>query len=434
MNRKLISATLLIVGLTLPTAQAEIRPIVPPSIPATTFDITQYGAIADGKTLNTQAIQKAIDACAKSGGGHVVIPSGSFLCGPLTLVSNLDLHLDAGAVLLMSDDQTLYRREKPGFRDLIFAANCHDLSITGPGKIDGQGKIWWDAFLKIKNTPAAKDPKNHRPFMCVLRDCERVLVQGVTFTNSPSFHLVPGVCTDVSIDHCTFKAPAKAPNTDAVDPSGWHFEISNCTFDTGDDCIAVKASGESTPQRLSCEDFSIHNCTFQHGHGLSIGGQTPGGMRNMVVRDCTFEDTDAGIRMKAARGSGGLVEHLSYDNLTMNRVKVPIYITSYYPRAPENLADDPAQPVTATTPIWRDIRINNVTITNSPEAGRIIGLPAMPVQDITLTNVHISAEKGLQAYYAKDIRFVDSSLTIHKGEPLITHEATITGLKTERKP
>src|SRR5439155_14560799 len=178
---------------------------------------------------------------------------------------------------------------------------------------------------------------------------------------------------DVVIDSVKFNAPEKAPNTDGLDPSGWNYLITRCTFDVGDDNIAVKPSGKGSGSQLSCEDITITDCTFLHGHGLSIGGQTPGGLRNMTVRNCTFDGTQAGIRMKAARGSGGLVENVTYENLTMKNVKVAILITSFYPKIPTDVDRDAAQDVKATAPIWKNIRITNVTAEGGAIAGRIIG-------------------------------------------------------------
>ena len=146
---------------------------------------------------------------------------------------------------------------------------------------------------------------------------------------------------------------------------------------------------------------------------MSIGGQSSGGLRHLVVQNCTFESTGAGIRMKANRGSGGLVEDCTYENLNMKNVKYPIYITSYYPEngTPKSAADDPAKPVNATTPIWRNIRIRNVTSTDSPFAGRIIGLAEMPVSDVELDNVKISRSKGFDLWNVDNIRFVNSTIT-----------------------
>ncbi len=125
-----------------------------------------------------------------------------------------------------------------------------------------------------------------------LNRCNRVLVQDVLLTNSPMFHLVPKACQNVTVQNIHIKAPFNAPNTDGMDPSGWNYLIDHCTFDVGDDCIALKPTTQIDPTRPSCENFTITNCTFLHGHGMSIGGQSNGGLHHLVVRDCTFDGTD----------------------------------------------------------------------------------------------------------------------------------------------
>lgn len=403
---------------------AEPPNIPRPNIPDRTLTITDFGAVADGQTLNTAAIEKAIAACEQAGGGHVVVPAGKFLSAAFTLRSQMDLHLDKDATLLLSNKFSDYAVQRNAYPNQIVAEGCHDVSITGQGTIDGQGKPWWDEFLKTKNTDKPSMP--HRPYMVVLKNCTRVLVSGVTLTNSPSFHLVPAASTDVTIDNVHFIAPTDSPNTDACDPSGWNYSITHCTFDVGDDCIAIKAGGKPYPDKPGCENFFISDCTFNHGHGMSIGGQSLAGLRHLVVQNCTFKDTGAGIRMKAPRGNGGLVEDCTYENLTMTGVKYPIYITSYYPErtAPKSADGDPPQPVSASTPIWRHIVIRNVTSTDSPFAGRVIGLAEMPISDVLLDNVHITAAAGLDLWNVKNVRFTNSSITAQKGDALNEQLAT----------
>jgi polygalacturonase len=411
---------------------ADAPVILRPNIPDRTFNITDYGAVADGVTLNTAAIARTIEACEKAGGGTVRVPAGKFLTAAFSLASNLNFHLDKGAILLLSNrfsDYPLEARDR--YPNLITASDCHDLAITGEGTIDGQGEPWWTEFLKTKNAPADAPHMAHRPFMIVIKGCTRLLVQGVTLTNSPSFHLVPQQCTDVTIDHVTILAPEKAPNTDGMDPSGWNYSITHCTFDVGDDCIAIKAGGKASGDKPSCENFFISDCTFKHGHGMSIGGQTGAGLKHLVVQNCTFDSTGAGIRMKAPRGNGGLVEDCLYENLTMTNVKYPIYITSYYPEstAPKSAAADPAKPVDAMTPIWRNIRIRNLTATKSPYAGRIIGLAEMPISNLEFDNVNISAEKGMDVWNVKGLRFVNCKITVAKGNMLDVQQSSgVTGL------
>ena len=411
---------------------AEIT-VAPPQIPDRVFKVTDHGAVGDGTTDNTAAITKAIAACKEAGGGIVLVPAGKFLTGPFDLASKINLKIDEGATLVLSDSTDAYPVDDDNrHRMCIFAKNCTDIAITGKGTIDGHGDKWWAAFRKIKGTP---DEKKHprRPNLIDLTQCQRVLVKDVLLKDPPMFTVVPRDCDDVTFDGVRFSAPDESPNTDGIDPSGRNYLITRCDFDTGDDCIAFK------PQRIrkdggpACENILITDCTFRHGHGLSIGGQSNAGMRNLTVRNCTFEGTDAGIRMKAPRGEGGLVEDLTYENITMRNVKVPIFITSYYPnsKTPKQPDKDPPQAVAATTPIWRNIRIINLQATDCPEAGRIFGLPEMPVSNVTLENVQISAKSGMQIFNAKQIQFKGSSIKAQEGPAVVIGNAEVIGLDTQ---
>src|SRR6202034_1059944 len=251
--------------------------------------------------------------------------------------------------------------------------------------------------------------------------------QGVTLTNSPMFHLVPTECQDVTIRGVHIKAPAISPNTDGIDPSGRNILIADCTIDTGDDCIAVKAGDRYDPKLPSCENILVENCHFLHGHGMSIGSESKGRLRNMVVRNCSFDGTEAGIRIKSARGRGGLLEDITYENLTMHNVKNSILITSYYPRIPAHPDKDPAHAVTDLTPMVRRIRISDVTSTDGLITGQIVGLPEMPLEDIVLTRVRISARKPMEIFHANDVQFVNCQIASAVGSPVII-DSTVEGL------
>jgi polygalacturonase len=414
-----VIALLLAPGLCLAVGNADpALPVIPPRV----FKITDFGAKPDGTTLNTDAFEKAVAACAAAGGGTVLVPAGQYLTGPFALGSQMRLKVEKDATIRIDNDFSRYPKGNKGYANSITADKAHDLEISGEGTIDGQGEPWWKAFR------ADKTGFPHRPFMVVLTDCTRVLVKDVKLVNSPSFHLAPARCTDVTIDHVTILAPADAPNTDALDPSGWNFLITRCLFDVGDDNIAVKAGGAGTPAKPSCGNIVVKDCTFLHGHGLSIGGQTPGGLRNMRVSNCTFEGTTAGIRMKASRAQGGLVEDLRYDHITMKNVKNPIFITSYYPKLPSNPEEDPAQPSNTKGPIWRNIVISNLTATECGDAGTIWGVPELPVSNVKFSNIRISAKKGLRIFNAREIQFSNTEITVEKGEKQTFHNAKVTGL------
>lgn len=392
-----------------------------PVIPRATFDITRYGAVGDGQTLATAAIQKSIDAAAAAGGGTVRVPAGKFLTAPFTLASHINLHLERGAVILVSDDLARYPVVNNRYQDSITVSDAQDVEISGPGVIDGQGAAWWSAFR-------ANPAMTHRPYLIKISNCTRVLVADVTLRNSPMFHLVPQNCTDVTIRGIHIYAPANAPNTDGIDPSGWNFLIRDCAIDTGDDNIAIKPVAARVPGN---KNFLIQDCNFLHGHGCSIGSGTAGGIEDLTVTHCTFDQTDSGIRIKTARDRGGLLQNVTYENLTMKAVKNPIYIIDFYPErtAPKDPATEKPESVTARTPINKNIMIRNVTATDCPTAGTIRGLPELPIEGVTLANVRISAKIGLKIYHARAVRFEKSKITVQEGKPLITYDAEVTGLK-----
>lgn len=262
--------------------------------------------------------------------------------------------------------------------------------------------------------------------MIVLNRCQRVRIEGVTLTNSPMFHLVPSRCEDVTIDGIQILSPSDSPNTDGIDPSvSRRVLISRCRIDTGDDCIAVKAGAKGGG---AAEDILVTDCQFLHGHGCSIGSDTVSGVRRMTVRRCTFDSTDIGVRFKSARDRGGVVEDVTFTDLTMRRVREAIVISSYYYDLPKYGSRDRPRPLTATTPLWRNLTIRNVVATEGTgSAGLIIGLPEQPAAAIRLEHVRIEAPVGLRLAYVQGISLHDVTIAARSGPPLLTDE-TVTGL------
>jgi polygalacturonase len=400
------------------------------TLPSKIFNVRHYGATGDGKTLDTVAIQNALDECGKGPSGTVLFPNGTYLSKPIFLRGNLTLLLGEGATLKATDEPADFKdsKEEKGILAFVNGKDLTNITIAGKGTIDGSGERWWPPVKEAKKT-GQPEPRR-RPRMIVLSKCKGIRIQGVTLQNSPSFHLVPTDSEDVVIDGVTIRAPADSPNTDAIDPSACkNVLITKCILDVGDDNVALK-SGHSVPSRsAACEDITIVDCTFLHGHGMSVGSETVGGVRNLTVRNCTFKDTVSGLRIKSYRGRGGLVENISYSDIKMTDVKIPINITSYYPKIPK---EDIAQPITPETPIYRNFRISNVTATSPQSAGFIVGLPECVVSNVALENVQISAPAGLTVRNAKEIHLKNVKVDAAQGDPFLLQNALVEGLDSKK--
>ena len=409
-------------------------------------DAKKYGAKADGTTKDTAAIQKAIDDCsAGKGGGTVVLEAGTYLSAPILLKSNMTLELKKDAILLGSPDHADYpviqEFRQDGHQALVSAVNAQNVSITGEGVIDGNGDSWWHS-MRGAAPPAAPVNMNNganvpgsgiapgqaaRPRLVVFDHCKHVSLTGVTVRNSPFWQIVPYYSDDVVIRNIRVTATLPSPNTDAIDPfSSSNVIIDHVYADTGDDDVAIKSGLANSPGGDDpSKNITITDCTFDHGHGVSIGSEIAGGAQNIRVERVKFTGTDNGIRIKAARDRGADVSNIVYKDITMDGVKNPILITEYYPRA-GTMAEVPAMPVTRLTPMFHDITIENVTATNSGNSGSIVGLPESPVLNLTLKNVHISGKTGMLIAYAK-VTTDDLVVTAATGDALmIASTATVT--------
>lgn len=376
-----------------------------PALRAATCNPRHYGAKADGATKDTAAIQAAIDACARQGGGTVVLTAGTYLSAPIVLKSGINLHLDQGATLLGSPDHADYPAitefRAPGLQALVSAVNAVNVSISGGGVIDGNGASWWQMARAIPNSGAMGSP-HPRPRLVVFDHCRQVLVEGVTIQNSPMWQLVPYYSEDVTVRNVRILAPARSPNTDAIDPfSSAHVLIERVYADVGDDNVAIKSGMPSSPgPDAPSRDITIRDCTFLHGHGISVGSELAGGASDIVAEHIRFEGTDNGIRVKSNRDRGHPVTHLVFRDIQMKDVKNAIIISEYYPRVVPPAGGVAKAPVTRLTPQFHDFLIENVTATGSSQAGAIVGLPEAPAAGVVLRNVNLSARKGLTIGYA----------------------------------
>jgi polygalacturonase len=358
-----------------------------------------YGAKGDGVTKDTLAIQTAIDACASGGGGTVRLTAGTYLSAPIILKSHITLQIDREAVLQGSSDHHDYAPKQefraPGLQSLISATAASNISIIGGGVIDGAGQTWWVTAKAAKNA-GVMGSEFLRPRLAVFDHCTHVLVEGVTIRNSPMWQLVPYYSHDVRIKNVRLLAPADSPNTDAIDPfSSSDVRIAHIFADVGDDNIAIKSGAANSPgPDEPSRDITITDCTFLHGHGLSIGSEIAGGAQNIKVERIHFKGTDNGIRIKANRDRGNNVGPVFIRDVDMIDVKNALIISEFYPKL---MPPDPdlAQPVTRLTPHFHDITIENLTATGSVTAGVIVGLPEAPLLRLVLHNIHIRASRGL---------------------------------------
>jgi polygalacturonase len=384
-------------------------------------DARTYGAKADGTTKDTKAIQAAIEDCASAGGGTVTLSGGTFLSAPLVLKSNITLEVAKGATLLGSPDHEDYPKKiefkGPGYQSLIGATNAEHVSITGGGTIDGNGESWW-ALARTQKNAGVLGSENSRPRGLVFDHCKHVRIEGVTVQNSPYWQIVPYYSDDVMIRNVRILAPARSPNTDAIDPfSSSNVVIDHVYADVGDDDVAIKSGMINSPgPDAPSKNITITDCDFEHGHGLSIGSEIAGGAQNIHAERIHFKGTDQGIRIKANRDRGNDVSNISFKDITMEDVRTSILISEYYPKAlPEG--EVAAEPVQRLTPHFHDITIENVKSTNSGWAGVVIGLPESPVKNVVMKNVDIEAKKGMTIAYAT-VNATNLKVTAGEGESI----------------
>ncbi|MGA2440448.1 MAG: glycosyl hydrolase family 28 protein [Tepidisphaeraceae bacterium] len=411
-------------------AAADVK-VALPVIPDHKFNIVDFGGVGDGKTINTKAFAKAVAAIHSADGGHLEIPPGTFLTLAFDLTSHIDLHLDAGAVIKTPESLTAWGLPDPASATqddvnefarggVIFGRDLTDVAITGSGTIDGSGALFWIWSDKAARRYPPGRLIYPRPTLVELRGCKRVHVDGITLSNSPMSHLVVSSRSeDILIENVRVFAPSDAPNTDAIDPGGQRIIIRNCEFDTGDDHVAIQGGSR---------DVVIEDLTCLHGHGISIGSGTLGGVSHVFVRRCTFDGADNGLRIKSYRGRGGEVHDIHYSDITMKNVARPFDINMLYngnANTPTDVGPRAPQGQSRNIPFFHDIDVTNLTVTRSPIAGRILGLPEQMARDITFTNVKIQADRGFLVQDATNIKFINVKLDVAVGQPITTDNAKV---------
>ena len=393
------------------------RPALP-QIPDRTASITDFGGKGDGLHLNTEAFASAISSLAKQGGGVITVPAGIWLTGPIVFQSHIELRLDRNAMILFSPDKNLYvapSGKSSRFLPGLSADKATDIAITGEGIIDGYGAAWrpvkrnkvsdtewkrfkeaggvekqdgklfypWQmksGFADVESTPEKQEAK--RNDLLRFTNCERILLQGVTFQNAPKFHVHPLNCTDLVFDGITVRCPWNAQNGDAIDLSDCHRAlVANCVVDAGDDGICMK-SGSFKEKNLvnGCEDILITDNTVFAAHGgFVIGSENICGMKRMVVRNCTFSGTDIGLRFKSGIGRGGKTEDVFISNIVMNDIKDAAisFICDHVDRPAGSDGKKMAKESAEYVPEFCDIHIYDVTC-----VGTKVGIEAKGVKDM----------------------------------------------------
>jgi polygalacturonase len=450
-----------------------------------TVNIIKFGAIADGITLNTKSINNAIAAINKKGGGVVMIPPGFWLTGPIELKSNTNLYLAKNAMLQFTanfDQFPLIATNWEGLPQMrnqspLSAMNAVNIAISGFGIIDGNGDAWrmvrkdklnetqWKKLItsggvlsddkktwypsekslkgSILKNPGEiipeKTPEYYkgikdflRPNLLVFTGCKKVLLEGVTFQNSPAWCLHPLMCEDLTIRNINVKNPWYAQNGDGIDvESCKNVLIENSSFDVGDDGICVKSGRDEAGRKrgMPTENLIVKNCVVYHAHGgFVVGSEMSGGARNIWVDNCTFIGTDIGLRFKTTRGRGGIVENIYINNIAMKDIvgEAILFDMYYAAQDPVALAGEKREPpkvetlpVTEATPQFRNIYAKNIVCNGAAKAIFIRGLPEMNVRDIYLENMVLKTKEGLDCTEGSNIQLRNVQLLTDNTDPVM---------------
>ncbi|HEY1848546.1 MAG TPA: glycoside hydrolase family 28 protein [Opitutaceae bacterium] len=413
------------------------------------YNILDYGAAPDGKSLCTQAFARAVAACEAAGGGTVEVPAGRYLTGSIELRSNIRLNLEAGAEVLYNPnpaDSPIVASRWESTNAFLRAALVHaegavNVSITGHGTLNGQGANWWwrtgtydparaaevkpakQAWLGLyKRIEAGEKPgagefilasEYLRPPLVELNGCTNVAIEDVTVTESPMWLLHPVYCENVSIRGVTFLSTG--PNGDGIDiDSCRDVRISDCFFSTGDDCIVIKSGRNADGRRTArpTEHVTISNCVMYKGHGaVVIGSETSGGIRDIAADNIVCRGTLRGVRIKSERGRGNTIENARFSNFVIDgALEEAIEITALY-------EDEPAEPFSSRTPVFRNLAFSSFTIVGAAQVASIHGLPEKDFEELRFSDITASGTRGFICDHASDMELHNVRVRATEGSP-----------------
>ncbi|MGN7812685.1 glycoside hydrolase family 28 protein [Flavobacterium sp. 22076] len=419
-----------------------------------TYNINDFGAVADGKTLNTAAFEKAIQTCTENGGGKVLVPNGKYLTGAIHLENNVNLHLEDKAEILFSLNPKDYPivhtswegTELMNYSPLIYAKNKTNVAITGKGVLNGQADStnWWiwsgaKMYGWKKGIPSQNDPTNRevlvdmaekgipveqrifgegrylRPNFIEFFECNTVLVKDITVINSPFWILHPIKTNNMIIDGVTVNS--HGPNNDGCDPEySQNIVIKNCTFNTGDDCIAIKAGRDADGRRVAIpsKNIIVQNCKMIDGHGgVVIGSEISAGVNNVFVENCVMDspNLDRAIRIKTNSRRGGIIENVFVRNLEVGTVKECVLKLNMFYNVYGSQTGN-------FIPVIRNINLENVNVKNGGKYSIWAeGYKESPVENITLKNVKIQKVDSIYLLKnVKNINFINTYINEKKVE------------------
>jgi exo-poly-alpha-galacturonosidase len=378
--------------------------------------ICDFGAVGDGETVNTEAIQKAIDSLASDGGGTLVVPKGTFLSGAIFLKQGVDLQIAREGTLKAIVDRSAFPEvatrwegeERRWICAFINAFDMTDLDLTGEGLIDGSGDAW-------------RSEEHPRPRLIAIQNCKDVKVSGLSIKNQACWGVFALYSEAVEVANLTIRAEHNILMSDGIDiDSSKNIHIIGCDIDTNDDCIAIKSGKDEDGRRVArpAEDILVEKCHFRYGHGgVSMGSEMSGGIRNVEIRDCILEaDNWAPIRFKSQPSRGGVVENITYRDLTLKNTRKAFEFNMAWRMRP------PLKPPSDPLPVVRNVKIINVSGTTG-YVGDMHGLKDSPITNVSFENCHIKAKRGLVLENVRDLDLSGLTIEVEEGEPITRRNA-----------